>query len=126
MNGFAMVAGRRAGPENDGPMSEWLDAMVKKLMTILEAQLQAVEAAGAKGDARGRAADARALSSLERTLERLARLERERAQVREKKVAEVGKSHGTGPREALERRLDKRLAAIAEEEPARKPQRGGG
>ncbi|HEU4550990.1 MAG TPA: hypothetical protein VFS01_14920 [Rhizomicrobium sp.] len=124
MNGFAMVAGRRAGPENDGPMSEWLDAMVKKLMTILEAQLQAVEAAGAKGDARGRAADARTLSSLERTLERLARLERERAQVREKKVAEDGK--GTGRREALERRLDKRLAAIAEEEPARKPQRRGG
>ncbi|MBN9588110.1 MAG: hypothetical protein J0G99_03795 [Alphaproteobacteria bacterium] len=114
MNGIAMVVER---PANDGPTSEWLDAMVKKLMTILEAQLQAVEAAGAKDDARGRAADARTLSSLERTLERLARLERERAAVREKKVAE----HATAARTALERRLDKRLAALAAQKPSRKP-----
>jgi hypothetical protein len=122
MNGFSMVARRRVRPDDGGPTSEWLDAMVKKLTTVLQEQLDSIETAGRGGDARARAADARTLASLERTLERLARLERERAQVREKKVAEDGK--GTGARQALERRLDQRLAAIAAQESARKPERG--
>jgi hypothetical protein len=106
------------------PDNEWLDEMVKKLMTVLEAQLNAVAGAEPKGDAAGRAADARTLSALERTLERLSRLERERAAVREKKVTKAGGSHGA--RQALERRLDKRLATLEKAKPAGKPQRGGG
>jgi hypothetical protein len=113
MNGFAMVA----GPARDGPDSEWLDDMVKKLKTALEAQLKAIGDAGAADDARARASDARTLASLERTLEKLALLERERAAVREKKVA----GHGKGARAALEHRLDKRLAGLAKDGPARKP-----
>ena len=97
--------------------SEWLDTMVKKLITVLQAQLEGVAKAQADGkDARERAADARTLSSLERTLERLSRLERERAAVKEKKIAK----HDTDARAALERRLDKRLAATKKGEAARK------
>ena len=97
--------------------SEWLDTMVKKLITVLTDQLEGVaRAKAAARDARERAADARTLSSLERTLERLSKLERERASVREKKIAR----HDTDARAALERRLDKRLAATAKGEAARK------
>jgi hypothetical protein len=97
---------------------EWLDMMVKKLITVLEAQLVAVAKADPEaGDAKSRAADARTLSALERTLDRLSRLERERAAVREKKVAR----HDESERQALERRLDKRLAAIRKSATAKKP-----
>jgi hypothetical protein len=94
----------------------WLDTMVKKLITVLEEQLSQVARAEKEGDARSRAADARTLATLERTLERLSRLERERAAVREKKVA----THDDA-RAALERRLDKRLAAGTKKGPARRP-----
>jgi hypothetical protein len=99
--------------------SEWLDTMVKKLITVLQDQLEGVAQAQADAkDAQARAAaDARTLSSLERTLERLSRLERERAAVKEKKIAK----HDTDARAALERRLDKRLAATKKGEAARKP-----
>jgi hypothetical protein len=87
---------------------EWLDEMVKKLFRELEKQLAAVSRSKpATGDASARAANARTLSSLERTLERLSRLERERASVRERKVVR----HDDDARAALERRLDKLLAA---------------
>jgi hypothetical protein len=122
----AVRRGPFAGLHTDFPMaaptpdfdSEWLDTMVKKLITVLTDQLESVAQAraGAK-DARERAADARTLSSLERTLERLSRLERERAAVREKKIAK----HDTDTRAALERRLDKRLAATTKGKAARKP-----
>jgi hypothetical protein len=112
--------GAEPGPASEWPQSEWLDEMVKKLITVLEAQLNAVAGAEPRGDAQARAADARTLSALERTLERLSRLERERAAVRETKIAKSGASHGAGARAALERRLDKRLAALAKEKPARK------
>lgn len=97
---------------------EWLDTMVKKLIAVLESQLNTVARAAAEGDARSRAADARTLSALERTLERLSKLERERAAVREKKIA---RQDGEGARAALERRLDKRLAAGPKKGAARKP-----
>lgn len=97
------------------PGTEWLDTMVKRLMTELEKQLNRVAEAQDAGDARSRAADARTLSELERTLERLSRLERERAAVKERKVAD----HDGDARAALERRLDQRLAT------ARKPGRAG-
>jgi hypothetical protein len=87
--------------------SSWLDEMMTKLQRELERQLDRVSKATAEDDgARERAADARTLTALERTLERLARLERERAAVKEKKIAK----HGESARAALERRLDKRLA----------------
>lgn len=115
---MAVKRGGAAAPE-----SEWLDEMVKKLMAVLEAQLNAVASAEPKGDAGARAADARTLSALERTLERLSRLERERAAVREKKVTKTRGNHGA--RETLERRLDKRLAALAAAKPAGKSERDG-
>jgi hypothetical protein len=88
--------------------SEWLDTMVKRLITELEKQLAAISGAAAEQSTpQSRAADARTLAMLERTLEKLAKLERERAVVREKKIAR----HDTEGRAALERRLDKRLAA---------------
>jgi hypothetical protein len=105
----------RAAPELD---PEWLDTMVKTLITVLEAQLDAVAKVKPKqGDAKSRAADARTLSALERTLERLSRLERERAAVRERKIAR----HDESARDALERRLDKRLAAIRKSASPKKP-----
>jgi len=97
---------------DDAPDPQWLDEMVKKLITVLKAQLDEVAKAGGGRDARSRAADARTLASLERTLERLSNLERERAAVREKKIAANGKDRESA-RAALERRLDKRLAAGA-------------
>ena len=100
--------------------SEWLDEMVKKLQTELQAQLDRVAKASADagaGDHQARAADARTLASLERTLERLARLERERAVIRETKI----QKHDTGARAALERRLDKLAAAPEPRKSARKP-----
>ncbi|MCP5411502.1 MAG: hypothetical protein H6924_05130 [Alphaproteobacteria bacterium] len=113
-----MVVERGGAAEPD---SEWLDDMVKKLMTVLEAQLNAVASAEPKGDAQGRAADARTLSALERTLERLSRLERERTAIREKKIAKGKAGHGADARATLERRLDQRLAAQTKKRPARKP-----
>ena len=89
--------------------ADWLDTMVNKLIVELEKQLTAVGKASKKGATpQSRAADARTLAVLEQTLERLSRLERERAAVREKKIAK----HGTDARAALESRLDKRLAAL--------------
>ncbi len=99
--------------------SEWLDTMVKRLMAELEKQLNTVAGAPADSTPQARAADARTLSSLERTLERLSRLERERATVKEKKIAKHAQD---GARAALERRLDKRLAAAAKKGAAAKPQ----
>jgi len=101
--------------------SAWLDEMVKKLFETLESQLQQVAKAkpGAK-DAAARAANARTLSSLERTLERLAKMERARLALREKKAA---RHDGGDARAALERRLDKRLAALEAQGAAGKPQR---
>jgi hypothetical protein len=90
------------------PDADWLDTMVKRLISELEKQLSRVSRAQDAGDAQSRAADARTLSSLERTLERLSRLETARAAVREKKIAK----HDADARAALERRLDQRLAAI--------------
>lgn len=90
------------------PDAEWLDDMVKRLISELEKQLSRVSQAQDAGDAQSRAADARTLSSLERTLERLSRLETQRTAVREKKVA----THDADARTTLERRLDKRLAAV--------------
>jgi uncharacterized protein YlxW (UPF0749 family) len=97
--------------------SEWLDTMVKKLITVLQNQLDGVAQAQANSkDARARASDARTLAALERTLEKLSRLERERAAGHEKKIAK----HDTDARAALERRLDKRLAATKKGDAARK------
>ena len=88
----------------------WLDEMVNKLIAELEKQLTVVSETSKDGSTPvSRAADARTLAALERTLERLSKLERERAAVREKKVAK----HDADARAALERRLDKRLAAKA-------------
>ena len=87
--------------------SEWLDTIVKRLITELERQLAAISGAEMEHSTpQSRAADARTLAVLERTLERLSKLERERAVVREKKIAR----HDAEGRAALERRLDKRLA----------------
>ncbi len=98
--------------------SEWLDEMMTKLQRELERQLVRIGKVKADEDnASERAADARTLTSLERTLERLARLERERAAVKEKKIAK----HAEGARAELERRLDKRLAAIRKKGAAGKP-----
>lgn len=109
-----------AGLTPAAPKPEWLDTMVKKLMTTLERQLEAIVQAKDDGDARSRAADARTLAALERTLERLSRLTRERAAQHEKKIAK----HDANARTALERRLDKRLAAAAKTGAAGKPGRG--
>lgn len=111
------MAARNKAAEID---STWLDKMVKNLTRELERQLEAVAKAKTKDDPAGRAADARTLSSLERTLERLAKLERERAGARERKVA----AHEPEPRAALERRLDKRLAALGQKGAAAKPDTG--
>jgi hypothetical protein len=105
-------------PAPDAPDPLWLDEMVKKLITVLEAQLNAVSKMQSDGTPTSRAADARTLSSLERTLERLSRLERERASKdlsREKKIA----GHDDA-RAALERRLDKRLTAADKKGAAKK------
>jgi hypothetical protein len=92
--------------------------MVNKLIAELQRQLDTVGKAEAAGSTpASRAADARTLAALERTLERLSRLERERAAVREKKIAK----HGTDARAALERRLDQRLAAGRKKGAAGKP-----
>lgn len=100
--------------------SKWLDEMITKLQRELQRQLDRVSQAQDTGsDAGERAADARTLTSLERTLERLARLERERAAVKEKKIAK----HDGSARAALERRLDKRLAAAGTRRGAGKPER---
>jgi hypothetical protein len=111
-----------ATPEPD---PQWLDTMVKKLITVLQAQLDAVSRVGTEGDAGSRAADARTLASLERTLERLSRLEHERAAqkytAREKKIAKHAKDGESG-RAALERRLDKRLAASGKKGAAGRPE----
>ena len=94
----------------DAVNSDWLDKMVRKLFTTLEEQLERVANAGsATRTAAARASDARTLSSLEQTLQRLAGLERERMQLREKKVSK----NDTGARAALERRLDKLIAGAA-------------
>lgn len=103
--------------------SEWLDEMVKNLKDELQSQLNRVRQASPKpeeDEAKMRASDARTLAALERTLERLSKLERERAAVREKKIS----PHDGQARTALERRLDKRLAAAAKADGAGKPQRG--
>lgn len=98
--------------------ADWLDMMVSKLIAELEKQLTAVSTASKDASTpQTRAADARTLAALERTLERLSRLERERAAVREKKVAK----HDTDARAALERRLDQRLAAGTKTGAAGKP-----
>ena len=97
----------RAEPGVAADDEEWLDEMVKKLFRELERQLARVGKGSAGENAASRAADARTLNSLERTLERLARLERERAGVRERKVA----CHDDDTRAALERRLDKLAGA---------------
>ncbi len=102
------------------PDGEWLDDMVKRLNLELEKQLLRVSQAQDAGSAQSRAADARTLSSLERTLERLSRLEAGRAAVKEKKIAK----HDADARAALERRLDKRLAALRKKGAAGKPQPG--
>ncbi len=114
------MAGQTPAAPETAPKTEWLDTMVKRLMTTLEQQLAAIAQAEEGGDARSRAADARTLAALERTLERLSKLERERAAVREKKIT----PHDGQARTALERRLDKRLAAAAKAGGAGKPQRG--
>ena len=84
------------------------------------AWLSALEARMAQAGTLMADARARTLAALERTLERLSKLERERAAVREKKIT----PHDGQARTALERRLDKRLAAAAKAGGAGKPQRG--
>ena len=99
--------------------SDWLDEMMTKLQRELERQLDRVSTAKAEGgDHRERAADARILMALERTLERLAKLERERAAAKEKKIAKHGADKNG--RATLERRLDKRLAGIRTKDAAGK------
>jgi hypothetical protein len=100
---------------SDLTASDWLDRMTEKLFIELGHQLDRI-AKARPTDARARAADARTLLSLQQTLERLAKLERERGAVREKKVAK----HDENARAALERRLDKLLAASAAQKPAGK------
>lgn len=103
---------------NAAPDADWLDTMVSRLIKELEEQLKAVSSASKHASTpQSRAADARTLAALERTLERLSKLERERAAVRERKVAK----HGAEARAALERRLDQRLAAIRKKGAAAKP-----
>jgi hypothetical protein len=109
----------------DGPLkaadadTEWLDIMVKKLQCEMQRQLARVsDLDNPPNTASERASDARTLMALERTLERLAKLERERASVKEKKIAK----HDGSARTALERRLDKRLAAAKPRGPAGKPE----
>lgn len=98
----------------------WLDDMVKRLFVELKRQLSQVEKSksipGAKA-ASERAADARTLASLERTLERLAKLEQQRALMRETKVA----AKHDEARLALERRLDQLLAAQRARPAAQEP-----
>ncbi|HVV29111.1 MAG TPA: hypothetical protein VHC40_14205 [Rhizomicrobium sp.] len=108
-------------PLPDWPHPDWLDTMVKKLIAVLQNQIEDVSKTTEGSDARSRAADARTLAALERTLERLSRLERERAAVRERKIAKDGRAERA--RAALERRLDKRLAAAAKTDAAGKPER---
>jgi hypothetical protein len=92
--------GRRA----NGPDSAWLGLMVKNLKDELQRQLARVrDATDGANDAKARAADARTPAVLGSTLEKLGRLEQQRAQVRESKVAK----HEQGARAALECRLDK-------------------
>ena len=105
----------------NGPDSEWLDLMVKNLKDELQRQLARVcEAAPQPGEdtTKMRASDARTLATLQNTLERLGRLEQQRAQVREKKVA----GHDQDTRAALERRLDKLLETGAAPQRADKPE----
>jgi hypothetical protein len=88
----------------------WLDEMVKRLFSELKRQLSQVESAdpatGSGSSERG--ANARTLAALERTLERLAKLEQQRIERREKKVA----PKHDGVREALERKIDRLAAAV--------------
>jgi hypothetical protein len=90
---------------------QWMDEMVKRLFHELRRQLSQLETAKAAEDtaeqAGRRATNVRTLVSLERTLERLARLEQQRALSRETKVA----AQDDDAVAALERRLDKLLAA---------------
>ncbi len=105
-----------------GLESEWLDLMVKNLKDELQSQVARVRLAArqpGEDEAKMRASDARTLGVLERTLERLAKLERERAMVRESKVRKLVE----GTRAALECRLDKLLEPQKPGKPARRPQR---
>jgi len=98
--------------------TEWLDIMVTRLQAELQRQLARIsDLENPPNTASERAADARTLVALERTLERLAKLERERAAVKEKKIAK----HDGSARAALERRLDKRLDAAKSRGAAAKP-----
>jgi hypothetical protein len=110
-NGELTLADIKArGVTPDDIDEAWLDDMVKRLFAELKRQLSQVENAGPAAETEQaplRAANARTLASLERTLERLAKLEQQRALMRETKVA----AKHDGARLALERRLDQLLAA---------------
>jgi hypothetical protein len=89
----------------------WMDQMVKRLFIELQRQLSQVEnSQKVEGETQAnlRSHNARTLAALERTLERLAKLEQQRALMRETKVA----AKHDGARAELERRID-RLAAAA-------------
>jgi hypothetical protein len=106
---MALVSWNRDGPLKAADAdTEWLDIMVTRLQAELQRQLARIsDLQNPPNTAGERASDARTLMALERTLERLAKLERERASVKEQKIAK----HDGSARTALERRLDKRLAA---------------
>lgn len=88
----------------------WLNEMVKRLFSELNRQLSHIERNPPNAETVGaneRAANARTLASLERTLERLAKLEQQRCDKREKKVA----SKNGDARRELERKIDRLVAA---------------
>ncbi|MDE2182879.1 MAG: hypothetical protein KGJ78_07650 [Alphaproteobacteria bacterium] len=106
---FDVLAAKGVTPEDID--EKWLDDMVKRLFRELKRELSQMESsrpATGIDQAHLRAANARALASLERTLERLACLERQRVLIRETKVM----LNHVNARQALECRLDQRLAAI--------------
>jgi flagellar biosynthesis regulator FlaF len=99
---LAEIRAEGIGPEDI--TEDWMDDMVKRLFRELKRQLSQVENAKPAPETHQaglRAANARTLAGLERTLERLARLEQQRALVRETKVT----ANKDNARAALERRI---------------------
>jgi hypothetical protein len=100
---------------------DWMDDMVKRMFIELKRQLSQVEdaePANKTDQANLRAANARTLAALERTLERLAKLEQQRALLRETKVA----AQNDGARAELERKIDCLVAADAAAPDSGEPQ----
>jgi hypothetical protein len=101
---------RARGVRPDDIDENWLDMMVKRLFLELQRQLSQVENAKPAPEteqASLRAANARTLASLERTMERLAKLEQQRACMRETRMA----ARNDSARAELERRIHCIIAA---------------